>query len=108
MNTSRPFVVLMVLLAGAASIAWLQAASLPQETEPGEITANGRQITITLNGTAIVDANLDDVKDEAVLREHRDLSKAEGSRGIANTTGHIGFPGHGAHVEFRNLRTKEM
>jgi len=73
-----------------------------------EITANGRRITITLNGTTIVDANLDDVKDEAVLKEHRDLSKPEGSRGIANTKGHIGFLGHGAHVEFRNIRIKVL
>jgi hypothetical protein len=73
-----------------------------------EITANGRQITVRLNGTTIVDANLDDVKDEAVLKEHRDLTKPEGSRGIANTTGHIGFLGHGAHVEFRNIRIKVL
>lgn len=73
-----------------------------------EITANGRRITVTLNGTTIVDANLDDVKDEAVLKEHRDLTKPEGSRGIANTTGHIGFLGHGAHVEFRNIRIKPL
>jgi hypothetical protein len=73
-----------------------------------EITAKGRQITVTLNGTTIVDANLDDVKDETVLKEHRDLSKVEGSRGIANTTGHIGFLGHGAKVEFRNLRIKAL
>jgi hypothetical protein len=73
-----------------------------------EITANGRHITIKLNGTTIVDANLDDVKDEAVLKEHRDLTKPEGSRGIANTKGHIGFLGHGAHVEFRNIRIKVL
>jgi hypothetical protein len=73
-----------------------------------EIVANGRRITITLNGTTIVDANLDEVKDEAVLKEHRDLTKPEGSRGIANTKGHIGFLGHGAHVEFRNIRIKEL
>ena len=73
-----------------------------------EITARGRQITITLNGTTIVDASLDDVKDEAMLKTHRDLSKPEGSRGIANTKGHIGLLGHGARVEFRNLRIKEL
>ena len=33
-----------------------------------EITAKGRQITIKLNGTTIVDANLDDVKDEEMLK----------------------------------------
>jgi hypothetical protein len=73
-----------------------------------EITAQGRHITITLNGTAIVDANLDDVKDPEMLRTHRDLTKPEGSRGIANTKGHIGFLGHGTRVEFRNIRIKEL
>jgi len=73
-----------------------------------EITAHGRQITVKLNGTTIVDANLDEVKDEEMLKAHRDLSKPEGSRRIANTRGHIGFLGHGARVEFRNIRIKEL
>ncbi len=73
-----------------------------------EIVAKGRHVTITLNGTKIVDANLDDVKDEAILAKHRDLGKPEGSRGIANTKGHIGFLGHGARVEFRNIRVREL
>jgi hypothetical protein len=73
-----------------------------------EIRADGRHITVVLNGTTIVDANLDDVKDDEVLKEHRDLSKPEGSRGIANTKGHIGLLGHGAHVEFRDIRIREL
>jgi hypothetical protein len=73
-----------------------------------EIHAQGRHITIILNGTTIVDANLDDVTDEKILAEHRDLTKPEGSRGIANTRGHIGLLGHGAHVEFRSIRIKEL
>lgn len=73
-----------------------------------EITAKGRQITVVLNGTTIVDANLDDLKDPALLAKHRDLTKPEGSRGIANTKGHIGLLGHGTRVEFRNLRVKEL
>ena len=73
-----------------------------------EITAKGRRITVTLNGTTIVDANLDDVKDPEMLKAHRDLSKPEGSRGIANTKGHIGLLGHGARVEFRNFRIKAL
>ncbi len=64
-----------------------------------EITAKGRQITVKLNGTVIVDANLDDIKDEAKLKKHP---------GLANKKGHIGFLGHGARVEFRNLRVKEL
>jgi hypothetical protein len=73
-----------------------------------EITAKGRQITVTLNGVTIVDASLDDVTDEAILAKHRDLSKPEGSRGIANTRGHIGLLGHGTRVEFRNIRIRDL
>ncbi len=73
-----------------------------------EITAKGRQITVKLNGTTIVDASLDEVKDPAMLKAHADMSKPDGSRGIANTKGHIGFLGHGARVEFRNMRIKEL
>ncbi len=64
-----------------------------------EITANGRKITIKLNGTTIVDANLDDVKDPEVLKKHP---------GLARATGHIGLLGHGSLVEFRNLRVKTL
>ncbi|MBI3856006.1 MAG: DUF1080 domain-containing protein [Planctomycetes bacterium] len=64
-----------------------------------EIIAKGRQITVKLNGNVIVDANLDDIKDEGKLKKHP---------GLANKKGHIGFLGHGARVEFRNLRIKEL
>ena len=64
-----------------------------------EITAKGRRITVKLNGNTIVDANLDDVKDEAVLEKHS---------GLARSKGHIGFLGHGSRVEFRNIRIKEL
>lgn len=64
-----------------------------------EIYADGPHVRITLNGTVIVDANLDDVKDEKKLKKHP---------GLKNPKGHIGFLGHGARVEFRNLRVKEL
>ena len=64
-----------------------------------EIIAKGRQITIKLNGNVIVDANLDELKDEAKLKKHP---------GLANKKGHIGFLGHGARVEFRGMRIKEL
>jgi hypothetical protein len=73
-----------------------------------EIAVRGRQITVTLNGVVIVDANLDDMKDDALLATHRNLSRPEGARGIANTKGHIGLLGHGARVEFRNIRIREL
>jgi hypothetical protein len=64
-----------------------------------EIVADGRLIKVVLNGTVIVDANLDDVKDPAVLKKHP---------GLARTSGHIGLLGHHSRVEFRNLRVKEL
>jgi hypothetical protein len=64
-----------------------------------EIAADGRHVKVVLNGTTIVDANLDDIKDPAKLAKHP---------GLWRTTGHIGFLGHGAAVEFRNLRVKEL
>ena len=64
-----------------------------------EIEAKGTRIKVTLNGTVIVDADLADIKDEAKLKKHP---------GVKNAKGHIGFLGHGARVEFRNLRVKEL
>ena len=64
-----------------------------------EIEAKGTKIKVTLNGTVIVDADLADIKDEAKLKKHP---------GVKNMKGHIGFLGHGARVEFRNLRVKEL
>jgi hypothetical protein len=64
-----------------------------------EITANGRHITVKLNGTAIVDADLDSVKDPEVLKQHP---------GLARPSGHIGFLGHDSRVEFRNIRLREL
>ena len=64
-----------------------------------EITAKGRKIKVVLNGKTIVDADLDTVKDTAVLAKHPGLSRA---------SGHVGFLGHGTRVEMRNIRIKEL
>lgn len=64
-----------------------------------EITANGRHVKIVLNGTTIVDADLDTVKDPAVLKRHP---------GLARTTGRIGFLGHDSGVEFRKIEVQEL
>jgi hypothetical protein len=61
------------------------------------ITARGRRITVALNGTTIVDANLDDYKDH--VKEHP---------GILRTTGHLGVQSHDGRVEFRNLFVKPL
>ncbi|TAK99050.1 MAG: DUF1080 domain-containing protein [Verrucomicrobia bacterium] len=64
-----------------------------------EISAVGRQIRVTLNGQVILDANLNDVTDAEKIRKHP---------GLFRERGHIGFLGHGDHVEFRNLRIKDL
>jgi hypothetical protein len=64
-----------------------------------EIIAKGRRVTVILNGDTILDANLDDIKDEAVVKKHP---------GLQRKSGHIGFLGHGSRVEFRNMRVKEL
>jgi hypothetical protein len=64
-----------------------------------QITANGRHITIVMNGITVVDANLDTVTDPATLQHHP---------GLARRTGHIGFLGHRSHVEFRNVQIREL
>lgn len=64
-----------------------------------EIMADGRRIKVTLNGRVVTDVNLDDAKDPEVLKKHPGLARAKG---------HVGFLGHGARVEFRNIRLKEL
>jgi len=66
-----------------------------------EIICDGRHVKVTLNGTVIVDADLDKVKP---------IDHAE-HPGLTYTKGHIGLHAHGnygAEVFFRNLRVKEL
>ena len=64
-----------------------------------EITANGRHVSIRLNQTMVIDADLDTVTDAELLKQHP---------GLARRAGHVGFLGHRSHVEFRNIRIKEL
>jgi hypothetical protein len=64
-----------------------------------EVTVDGKHIVVKLNGTTITDADLGTITDQAVLAKHP---------GALRTTGRIGFLGHGSHVEFRNIRIKEL
>jgi hypothetical protein len=62
-----------------------------------KITAKGRQITVELNGTTIVDANLDDHK--AAFEKHPGLKREKG---------HLGLQSHDGRVEFRNIYVKPL
>jgi len=64
-----------------------------------EIVVDGHHITVNLNGTTIVDADIKEASRNGTLdgKEHP---------GLLNQTGHIGFLGHGDYVEFRNIRIR--
>lgn len=67
-----------------------------------EVIVRGRQVTVTLNGTVILDVNLDEAAPDG-----KTIDKNK-HPGLKNAKGHIGFLGHGAHVEFRNIRIDEL
>ena len=71
----------------------------PGEWNTEEIKADGRHITVTLNGTVIVDEDLNTVTNPGTILSHP---------GMLRDTGHIGFLGHGSEVAFRNIRIKEL
>ena len=66
-----------------------------------QVTARGKQITIKLNGTTIVDADIEKASTPKTIdgKEHP---------GLKRSNGHIGFCGHGDQVEFRNIRIRPL
>ncbi len=66
-----------------------------------EVTVRGRRVTVVVNGTTVVDADLDAASAGGTMdgRDHP---------GLARERGHIGFLGHGSLVEFRNIRLREL
>ena len=66
-----------------------------------EIRLDGRQIKITLNGTVILDSDLDEATLNGTLsgREHP---------GLGRKSGHIGFCGHGDEVAYRSIRLQKL
>jgi hypothetical protein len=61
------------------------------------ITAKGRQVIVEVNGTEVVNANLDDHKDQA-----------DKHPGLLREKGHIGLQSHTDRVEFRNITIKPL
>jgi HEAT repeat protein len=66
-----------------------------------EVTVKGRHVTVVVNGTTIVDADLDEASRGGTM-DHKDHP------GLRRSSGHVGFLGHGSIVEFRNLRIREL
>jgi hypothetical protein len=66
-----------------------------------EVKVQGTRITITLNGTVIVDGDIAESRDNGTM-DHKDHP------GLKNAKGHIGFLGHGSELKFRNIRIKDL
>jgi hypothetical protein len=66
-----------------------------------EIRADGNRITVTLNGTVILDGDLKEAAANGTI-------DGQQHPGLFNPSGHIGFLGHGSEVRFRNIRIKEL
>lgn len=66
-----------------------------------EVTVNGPKIKVVLNGSIIVDADLQEAAKNGTLdkKDHP---------GLKRDIGHIGFLGHGDVVRFRNIKIKEL
>jgi len=65
-----------------------------------EVIARGKKITVKLNGSTIVDADISE--------ENVDKKVLDGHPGLKNKKGYIAFCGHGDKLAFRNLRIKEL
>lgn len=66
-----------------------------------EVTAKGRLVKIVVNGTTIVDADLDEATKTGTL-------DGTPHPGLARPKGHVGFLGHGDRVDFRRIRIKSL
>jgi hypothetical protein len=64
-----------------------------------EVTVRGSRITVVLNGTTILDADLATVTSFMADTPHP---------GKDRTDGHFGFAGHNDPVAFRNIRIREL
>ncbi|NTV80038.1 MAG: DUF1080 domain-containing protein, partial [Candidatus Aminicenantes bacterium] len=73
----------------------------PGEWNTEEVTVRGRRITVAVNGTTVVDADIDAASAGGTI-------DGNAHPGLARTTGRIGFLGHGSVLEFRNIRLKEL
>jgi len=64
-----------------------------------EIEVRGQKIKVTLNGTKILDVDIDSFDRSQI---------AHPPKGLDRKTGHIGFAGHSDPVAFRNFRVKRL
>lgn len=66
-----------------------------------EIIMDGRRVKVTVNGTVIVDADLDEASKNGTLDKQK-------HPGLKRTMGRISFCGHGDKLWFRNVKVKPI
>ena len=66
-----------------------------------EVYLKGSKIKVTLNGTVITEGDLAEASKNGTA-DHREHP------GLKNTSGHLGFLGHGSPLKFRNIRIKDL
>ncbi len=71
----------------------------PNQWNTMEITCRGRHIKVVLNGSVVVDTNLNTIHDIGLIRERPGFLREEG---------HIGFVAHSGRVEFRKMEIREL
>jgi hypothetical protein len=67
------------------------------EWQTMHVVCNGHNVKVKLNGTPIVDANLDEHKDKEA--EHT---------GIRRSKGYVGLQNHGTRLDFKDVRMREL
>lgn len=66
-----------------------------------EIICHGRQVTVKLNGHVIVDVDLDRASTPQTV-------DGQPHPGLKREKGYLGFLGHGARIEFRGMRIRDL
>jgi len=64
-----------------------------------EVTVRGPRVTVVVNGTTVVDTDIDAASAGGTV-------DGNAHPGLSRKSGHIGFLGHGSIVEFRKIRIK--
>ena len=64
-----------------------------------EIAVRGQRITVTLNGTKILDVDIDALDRSQIQHP---------PKGLDRRTGHVGFAGHSDPVEYRSFKVKRL
>lgn len=67
-----------------------------------EVTVDGRRVTVRLNGAVILDVDIDQVAPGGKTVDHKDHP------GLARSSGHVAFLGHGDVVAFREIYIRPL